>query len=144
MAVKKLEKEEIDYREFKLIGISTSLSDFTVCYHLNEILQADFQRMDDHEVVLKNGQKSTFFRVFQWNDEVKDVQYLFADNRSGNELLFPEIPGVDYVLKIAGMLKDEDVQPILKSLKEIEYVQTAMLLNTIKLKNSIEKSGLFF
>lgn len=144
MAVKKLDKEEIDYSEFKLIGISASLPDFTLCFHLNQILQADFQRLDDHEVVVKNGQKSVFFRQFQWYDELRDWQYLFVDNRSGNELLFPEISGVDYILKISGTLTNEDAQPLLKALKDLEYVQTATLLNTVKLKSSIEKSGLFF
>lgn len=141
MAKQKLDKEEIEWNTFRLIGITASINDFTLCFHLNDILQADFQRIDDHQLLLKNRDKAIAFHSFQWHDEVSDLQLLLVSNRSGNDLLFPEIAGVDFILKIVGNM---DILELLKSLKSIEQVQTALQLQPIKLKNAIEKSGLFF
>lgn len=128
---RKLEKDEIEWGEFQLVGISASVSDYTLCFYLNEILQADFSRIDDHQLFIKNLDKNVSFRAFQWNDEITGVNYMLFNNRSGSNILLPEISGVDCILKITGQT---DVPKLIAALKNIESVHSAMVLQAMKLK----------
>lgn len=131
---RKLEKDEVEWDEFQLVGISASISDYTLCFHLNEILQADFSRIDDHQLFVKTLDKNVSFRTFQWQDEIAGVNYMLFNNRSANAVLLPEISGVDCILKITGQT---DVSTLISALKSIESVHSAMVLQAIKLKTVI-------
>jgi len=132
VAVKKLEEDEIAWHELHLIGISTTFKGYTLCFHLNQLLGAEFQRLKDHNILLKGKQTTTIFQVFGWNDEAQKAQLYLFDNRNGNDFLLPEAAGVDFILRVNGNMKTKKLIQELKALKEVSVV---IPLSAIKIKS---------
>lgn len=137
MALKKrkLEQEEIAWNEFCLVGISSSMHDYTLCFHLNEIIQADFFRKENHVLYSKLTGKNEKYHVYEWQDESTNVNYMLFANRSEEKaVLLPEVSQVEFILKITG---DSDLQQLLDGLKALESIRSATLLQAIKLKSAV-------
>jgi hypothetical protein len=131
MPVKKLE-EENDSDKAQLIGISSLLNDYRLCFFLNEFLNADFIQVKPIEIIPKGKTAAVSFRTFKWSSEYSGLELFLFNNQSGNEVLLPEISKMNFVLKITGSY---DVKQLLEHLKQIAEISTAVLLPPIKIKS---------
>lgn len=140
MAVKKIEDDEIVWGELQLIGINTPFKGYNLCFHLNQLFDAQLFRLNDHKVVLKGKKTETTFSAFGWNDEAHKLQLLVFENRNGADCLIPEASGVDFILRVDGV---KDLTECIDELKKIDNISAVIRLPLFKLKSikNLDYSG---
>ncbi len=147
-----------DY-DFLLIGISSHEKDYRICWALNKKLNLDLVKKDSLEIKGKKQTTPSFFSFFVFDKPDEFLEYsvianfsenkvlvskddnLFKqdktkqDNKSGNELLIPEQKQMNYFFVIRGELDDDELDELVKQIKEIDVVQTAMRIEVKQLKS---------
>lgn len=155
-------KIEYDY-DFVLIGISSHEKDYRLCWALNKVLEIELTRTDSLEIKSKKQDTPSFFSLFKYenNDEFKEYFVLanlsedrqFASKEhtlfnKGKEpsstesgILIPEHRQMDYFFIIRGEMDDTTIENLLRKLKGIEFILTAVRIDVEELKS---KTNLVF
>jgi hypothetical protein len=125
--------------DYQLIGIATSLKEYKLCYHINQLLNADFQKLPDLVFESKDRTRQVQFSVFKSGGEADRVQYMVFGNKNLNEVLLTEISNFDFILQIHGKLEPEEIKAVVDGIKEFpEIVLTAEIpLKKIKSKERL-------
>ena len=127
---------KIDYDEemnFALIGIVSGYKDYRICHELNRVLDINLERTDEHKLIVGKNNSELIYVKFSYSDDYGQ-QFILLCNRNEKGLLIPELSMIDFFLIIQpdeGLEKDD----ILKNIKAIELVSTALLLKPIELKS---------
>lgn len=156
---------EVSYNfDFLLIGISSHEKDYRICWALNKKLGLDLKKTDSLEIKGKKQTTPSFFSFFVFDKEEDFLEYSvianFSENKSmdlkthslfgmddasehhsENELLIPEQKQMNYFLVVRGELEDDAVDELVKHIKEIDVVQTAVRIDPTQLKS---KQNLIF
>ena len=149
---------EIEYDfDFVLIGISSHEKDYRFCWALNKKLGLELVKNESLEIKGKKQTTPSYFSFFTFDDEdqyteysvvanfseskalaVKEDNTLFAaepSRESENEYLVPEQKQMNYFLIIRGEWDDEEVEELLKQVREIDIVLTAVRIDAKSLKS---------
>jgi hypothetical protein len=157
---------EIEYDfDFVLIGISSHEKDYRLCWALNNKLGLELTKQESLEIKGKKQITPSYFSFFTFNheDEFKEYSILanFSESKSlelhetslfgalektkadhtENEYLIPEQKQMNYFLVINGEFENEEVDELIKKIKEIDNVQTALRIDPKTLKS---KQNLIF
>jgi len=125
----------VDYN-FDLIGIAAHLSDYRLCWFLNEQLQLRLHKSEAPFYVSdKNGKISGSFSMFEWLDEDNFRNFFLLKNKSDGQFLFPELPKIDYFLVVqeAGSI---DIDDFLMQMKEIKPILAVFNLDVATFSSS--------
>jgi len=147
---------EYDY-DFVLIGISSHEKDYRFCWALNKKLGLELVKQDSLEIKGKKQTTPSYFSFFLFNDEdqyteysvvanfseskalaVKEEHTLFAgepSRESENEFLVPEQKQMNYFFIVRGELEDDEVEELLKQIRDIDMVQTAVRIDAKSLRS---------
>jgi len=117
---------EIKY-DFKLIGIASHDKDYKLIWSLNQTLDLNFAKQYYH--IVYNKKLDTEQRFSHFQAEENNVTYNLISNRSEDGYLADEINNFDYFLQLIGAVSSEDRNAIIKKIKEIENVLTAIKLD---------------
>lgn len=125
--------------DYQLVGIATSLKEYKLCYHLNQLLLCDFKKLKDLIFEPTDRTRKIQFSVFTGCDEGDKNQFVVFSNKNLNEVLLPEISNFDYVLQIHGKYEEEELKNILAGIKQFpEVIMTAEIpLKKIKSKERL-------
>ena len=147
-----------DY-DFLLIGISSHEKDYRICWALNKKLGLDLVKTDSLEIKGKKQTTPSYFSFFVFDKEEDFLEYsvianlsenkalaskdntifkgdkLIEDNKSENELLIPEQKQMNYFFVIRGEVDDVTADELIKKIKEIDVVQTAIRIDVKQLKS---------
>ena len=83
MADKKIINElSIDY---KLVGLASSLKEYKLCYHLNNLLNCDFRKLNDQTFEPTDRSRVIQFSVFKSGEEQDKNQFIVFSNKNLNE-----------------------------------------------------------
>ena len=137
MAKLTLEIEE-DY-DFQLIGISSHVKDYRICWEINRNLNFDLVREESLKLKTKEGDQNYAFFVYE--DEENLIEYYLISNRSEFGRLIPEEPKSDYFLLTKGHITEAESQEICKSISQLKPVLTSYLIEVEALKS---KENLIF
>lgn len=96
------------------------MKNYTLCFRLNEILQLEFSRQADHEIVQKEKTLKTTFAVFGAEHPLLQTEFFLFSNKQGQEALLPEAAMFDFLLKISGSYKD--TKALVAAIKKMEDV----------------------
>ncbi len=151
-------KIEYDY-DFVLIGISSHEKDYRLCWALNKALEIELTRTDSLEIKSKKQDTPSFFSLFKYENSDEFKEYFVLVNLSENRpfvskehtlfnkgkepsstesgILIPEHRQMDYFFVIRGEMDGVAVENILKKLKEIEFILTAVRVDVEELKSKI-------
>ncbi len=154
-----------DY-DFLLIGISSHEKDYRICWALNKKFGIDLIKKDSLEIKGKKHATPSYFSFFVFDKKEDFLEYsvianfsenkellakgdtlfnkedkLKKNNQTANELLVPEQKQMNYFFILRGEVGDEQADEILKMIKEMEVVQTAMRIDVTQLKS---KQNLIF
>ena len=154
-----------DY-EFLLIGISSHEKDYRICWALNKKLGIDLVKQNSLEIKGKKQTTPSYFSFFLFEKEEDFLEYSvianFSENKalasnnntlfakedkttdhhhSENELLLPEQKQMNYFLIIRGEVDDGEADELVRKIKELEMVQTAIRIDVTRLKS---KQNLIF
>lgn len=156
---------EYDY-DFVLIGISSHEKDYRICWALNQKLNIELAKQDSLEIKDKKEKTPSFFSFFSFEDEDAFAEYsvianfsesksmvltentLFEDSdasrskyKGDNNLLIPEQKQMNYFFVIRAEMENEEVDELIKKIKELDIVLTAIRIDAKSLKS---KQNLIF
>ena len=125
--------------DYKLVGISSSLKEYKLCYHLNNLLSCDFRKVSDLIFEPTDRTRKIQFSVFKAGEEDDKNQFIVFTNKNLQDVLLPEISNFDYVLQIHGKCEDDNLKNLVSGIKQFpEVVMTAEIpLKKIKSKERL-------
>ena len=157
---------EIEYDfDFLLIGISSHEKDYRICWALNNKLGLNLVKQDSFEIKDKKQTTPSYFSFFNEVNEEAFREYSvianFSENKklvaaqntlfgmdelgsndhSENNLLIPEQKQMNYFFILRGELEDEEINELLKQIKSIDIVLTAVRIDPKSLRS---KQNLIF
>lgn len=140
MTGKKIKNESaaLDYR---LAGIASSLKEYKLCHHLNQLLNCDFRKLRDLVFVPTDRMRSLQFSVFKAGEEEDKNQFFVFSNKNLGEYLLPEINQFDYLLRIQGKFEEDDLKNLLDQIKQLPEV---VMVTSIPLKKIKSKERLVY
>ncbi|MES2591957.1 MAG: IPExxxVDY family protein [Bacteroidota bacterium] len=156
-------KIEYDY-DFVLIGISSHEKDYRLCWALNNLFGIDLTKTSSLEIKSKKEVTPSFFSLFNYENPDEFVEYFVIANLSENKLfgsdentlfskgargphstehgiLIPEHKQMNYFFVIRGEIEEQQTEEIIKKIKEIDLVLTAVRIDVAELKS---KTNLVF
>ena len=133
MAEKRI-KNELD-TDYRLAGIATSLKEYKLCYHLNQLLGCDFRKLKDLIFEPKDRTRSTQFSVIKAGDDADKNQFIVFSNKSSGEYLLPEVSNFDYIIQVWGKYDDEDMRLLVEAIKQFPEVVMSAEIPVKKIKS---------
>ena len=149
---------EYDYK-FLLIGISSPLKDYHICYKLNKELNASLSRSElDIAMNFNDGVEKAYFSLYEyWDEQYQNQWYLltnkckivcteenqdqgtifegFIQNRKKMKYLIPENSKTDYYLQVHGIFNEDSKRHLLKNIKKLNRVVSAHEINITELRS---------
>lgn len=161
MTIHKLQFEDFVDDDYSLIALHSVLPNFRLAYFLNKQLQLQLFKNKKNHILYKN-QTEVSFTHFIFEDEKFHLNWKLIENmkemqvekktssfnlfeqikdESTRFFLIPEFKKTDYFLKIEGIVDDMQINKWLQKISQINNIQSAYLVNQIKLKS---KNNLIF
>jgi len=152
MQVYALEMNDFCEEEYSLIGIHSTLEDYKLAYLINRKLNTHFFKAKE-DLQFTREKKKASFSIYNYENTKYDFDWFLIANSYrrenqtvSNELLLtsetktyliPEKKKVDFFLKICGESEYDFVMKTINSIKSIENIITAYLIdkNTLKSKD---------
>lgn len=148
---------QYDY-DFVLIGISSHEKDYRLCWALNNKFGLELIKVDPLEIKGKKQETPSFFSLFTFDNPDSFLEYTvvanLSESKSGsvketdlfgsqikahshneNEFLIPEHKQLNYFFVVKGEVEETTVQTMVKQLKEIDIVLTAVPIDVTQLKS---------
>ena len=132
----------IDYNfEISVIGISSTVRDYRLCWFINNSLPVKFVRIDDLLIYSDFGEES-YHSCYKFSIVNSETDLYLLTNKSGNSFILPEIKETDFIIVSTESLSDEDQRDFIQLLNKIEVVITAYSIDPYSLKS--KENLLFF
>lgn len=152
-------KIEYDY-DFVLIGISSHEKDYRICWALNNTLGLDLTKNESLEIKSKKQTTPSYFSLFNYENEDEFMEYIVIANISENKpfpskentlfgkgvkesqstengILIPEHKQMNCFFVIRGEIDEHKIEDIIRKIKEIDIVLTAISIDVMTLKSRI-------
>jgi hypothetical protein len=124
------------FENARLLGIVASLEQYRFCWHLNQILNFDFRINNSIEIHLNKKMRNYFFPVYQYGQQSGTIKHYLYNNEDDGEYLLPEFKHLDFLwLMKDDIMRDEEVNIFISSIKTIPSVQMVVELTNEKIKN---------
>jgi hypothetical protein len=124
------------FENARLLGIVASLEQYRFCWHLNQILNFDFRINNSIEIHLNKKMRNYFFPVYQYGQQSGTIKHYLYNNEDDGEYLLPEFKHLDFLwLMKDDIMRDEEVNIFISSIKTIPSVQMVIELTNEKIKN---------
>jgi hypothetical protein len=124
------------FENTRLLGIVASIEQYRFCWHLNQILNFDFRINNSIEIHLNKKMRNYFFSIYQYGERAGTIKHYLYNNEDDGEYLLPEFKHLDFLwLMKDDIMKDEEVNIFMNSIKTIPSVQMVMELTNEKIKN---------
>jgi len=120
--------------EVQLIGISSHVNDYRLCWALNRQLGLALTRRA-HDIEEPGPEGIAHFAAFDHLDEAAQPAYTLVNNHSGDGVLLREQRQADYFLVVdpAAHMTDAD---LLDQVRATEFVLTAFVLDMRRLREA--------
>ena len=123
-------EEEFDYQ---VIGVCTNLVDYRLAWEINQALKLNLKRTpEDYLKTNKKGETLSTHSLYEDVHEDYIYEYIVVKNKNRGMFLIPELELIDFFFLINN---DVDVSEISKKLREVETIQTAVLIDTEEYKS---------
>lgn len=110
--------------DYYLAAISCHQKCHRFVWELNRVLDCSFERVEDYEIITKEGQTAAF-RMYEWRDEDDRFSYVILHNRSNFGPLIPEHDKMDFLFAVTGVHSFIDTAVLLKHIKRVNDVLAA-------------------
>lgn len=134
MAKHKLDLEPVP--DTNVIGISSHVNDYRICWALNRSLGVQLTRRKD-DIVMPDGGSSARFSAYDHVDEDSGALLTLIGNRSEGAWLLKEQKHADYflVVDVRGPITAEAA---LERVRNTEFVLAAFMLDLKRLRSGLE------
>lgn len=131
---------EYDY-DFFLVGISCHEKPYRLCWGINKALELEMTQSDPLSISLKKNEAPSDFPLFELLNKENDTSFVLISNKSENGILIPEQNQADYFFIVKGPFHENDLEEMMKSIREISFVIMTYRINPEILKS---KQNLLF
>jgi hypothetical protein len=133
-------EEEYDF-EFNLLGISSHVHGYRICWAVNKMLGLDLAKLDE-EILIRTNKiaEPTSFSVYYYLDENSEVEFELIANRHEQGYLVPELKTADYFLKISDYYPEE-MDDVILELRKSSIINMAFEVDIDSLRS---KQNLLF
>ena len=121
--------------DYKLVGIASSLREYKLCYHLNQLLQCDFRKLTDLIFESTDHSRKTEYSVFKAGEENDRNQFIVFANKNLGEVLLPEVSNFDYIVQINGKYETDEVVSLVEGIKQFPEVMMSAEIPVKKIKS---------
>lgn len=122
--------------DFETLAVVTALSEYRLCYVINNYFGLDFERIADHAILFPKKKKENYFNMYKFYDDVQKMTYhIIANKDEQDNSLLPELKNVDYIIKLEGFSAKEVKQEFIDMLKKVPQVQAVFQPEVGDLKN---------
>jgi hypothetical protein len=88
--------------DFFLLGISSHVKDYRLCWAVNRSLGLSLAKLDEKIMLRqKNGEDQSTFSIYYYLDNENETEFELICNRHELGYLIPELKTADYFLKIS-------------------------------------------
>jgi hypothetical protein len=119
--------------EISVIGISSHVNDYRLCWSINRTLGLELSRRRVEAPEAPSGPATPSFTVFDHTDPETDARCSLVNNHASDGVLLRELRQADYFLVVD---KDwsEEPEELLRKLRTAEFVLTAFPLQFDQLR----------
>ena len=124
------------FQNTRLLGIVAPIKPYQFCWHLNQVLRFDFRINNEIEIQLTKKQRNYFFSIYQYSEQSGTIKHFLYHNQFDGEYLLPEFKHLDFLWLIKDdIMKDEDVNALMGSIRSLAEVQLITEMTGEKIKN---------
>ncbi len=129
---------ETFFEDASILGLVAPVSDYQMCWHLNNALCFDFRNNPDLTVPLrkKNLDTTFYFRVAEYRERYTSLAHYLYNNQFAGEQLLPEFKQLDYVWLMKGdMIPDSHLNNLAEIINAISCVRMVIQIAPQSIKN---------
>ena len=128
--------QEEFFNDTALIGISSALPAYQLCWMLNATFDMKFVREPELDIVIqgRDGQEHSY-SLYQYCVPLNGARYLLYKLKNDTNRLLPEMKNLDYLWLIQSTLPGQHAQTVTRYLKLMPEVEMAQLISPERIKN---------
>lgn len=124
------------FQDTRLLGIVAPIKPYQFCWHLNQMLRFDFRINNEIEIQLTKKQRNYFFSIYEYSEQSGTIKHFLYHNQFDGEYLLPEFKHLDFLWLIKDdIMKDDDVNALIGSIRSLPVVQLISEMTGEKIKN---------
>ncbi|MEO5650081.1 MAG: IPExxxVDY family protein [Ginsengibacter sp.] len=124
------------FEDTRLLGIVAPIEQYRFCWQLNHILNFDFRINNNIEIQLNKKERKYFFPIYQYGQQSGTIKHYLYNNEDDGEYLLPEFRHLDFLwLMKDDIMKDDEINIFINTIKTIPVVQMVVELTNEKIKN---------
>ena len=130
------------FEDTRILGIACTLKNYHFCWHIERLLQINFQTSADLQIPMEKNRRSYSFTVYEYIHQMTQKENFLYSNKHEGEFLLPELQHLDFIWLIRDPIHDEaEFSRIQQMIKEIPGVQlvTEVAHDKIKSKDNLQR-----
>src|SRR6478752_2707581 len=111
------------FEETILLGIVAPVKDYTLSWHLNQVLGFDFRINNDIEIQLTKKGRKYFFSIYEYKVPSVALTHYLYNNECDGEYLLPEFKHLDFLWLLKDdFVSEESLQHLVQSIRTVNGV----------------------
>lgn len=121
----------------RIIGITTTLKNYQLCYHVEKNIQIDFKTCVDLQIPLEKNRRSYSFTVYEFFQNSCFTEHFLYSNKNDGEPFLPELPHLDFIWLIKGnhFMNNIEFSNLQNELRKIIGIQLVIEVSSDKIKS---------
>ena len=132
--MKRLLEFDDDY-DFSLLGISSHVKDYRLCWEINREMELSLEKAEP--IVSHINADTVEFSTHECFLEDDHLIYHLISNKNAGRVLVPEYPQLDYFVKVSGPQHELEAEELKHRIQNIEVVLTVLQIEIKELKSKI-------
>jgi len=121
--------------DFCLLGVVADDPDYKLCWRINQILETNFEKLDDLKLFHRKLNDDQLFSVFAFEDEETMVSYRIIKNRSDSGYFLDELKNIDFLIHIQGEIDAEKITTFMQSVGMLTSVRMCVPVDLTRIRN---------
>lgn len=132
------------FEDTRLLGLVAPVSDYQLCWHLNNGLRFDFRNNPDITIPFKKKNLDTtfYFTVSEYREPYRALAHYLYNNQFKGEFLLPELKKLDFIWLMKGdFVSDQLIADLIEMVNDLSCVRMVLELSVTNIRN---KGNLIF
>ena len=120
------------FEDTRLLGLVAPVSDYQLCWHLNNELRFNFRNNPDITIPFKKKSLDTifYFTVSECMEQYSALAHYLYNNQFKGEYLLPDLKQLDYIWLMKGdTVTDEFTRNLMEMVNELSCVRLVIELD---------------
>ncbi|MDR2127246.1 MAG: IPExxxVDY family protein [Prevotellaceae bacterium] len=128
---KKITIQEPTNQNFVVFAIVSAQADYYLAWNINDVLSLDLRKAE-HPVLKNKIFSGNHVSYFNYLCKKTNIEYSFICNKYGELRLIPQLYDIDFILKVSGILTNEQINGIVSAIRTVKEITACMNLTVKK------------